>query len=424
MSVKEQNWKKTFGIIWAGQFMSLMSSSLVNFAIIIWLSIETGSAEVLAYAAIAGLLPQSIIGLFAGVYIDRWDRKKTMIFADAFIAICTLMIAALFHYGTVEFWYIYILLALRSVGSAFHMPAMQASIPMLAPKSELLRVAGINQVIQSASNIAGPALGALAIGLMDIGYVMLIDIAGALFAIVSLLFVKIPNPEKSEQSDKGLKQVIREIKAGVQTVTAHRGLSLLFLFSILVTFCIMPVAVLFPLLTLNHFEGNAFQMSIVEAIWGVGMLLGGAVLGALNLKSNNVTMINWTYIILGLAFSASGLLPSWAFWIFVVLTALSGIAASVYNACFTAIIQSKIDPAALGRVFSMFFSLSILPSLVGLMGTGFLADNIGINNTFLILGLVIIVIGIIAFLTPEMTRLGVNANEKPLITEEDIIQEE
>lgn len=423
MSVITQNWKRTFGIIWAGQFMSLMSSSLVNFAIVIWLSIETGSAEVLAYAAIAAMLPQSIIGLFAGVYIDRWDRKKTMIFADAFIALCTLVIASLFHFDVFEFWYIYVLLALRSVGSAFHMPAMQASTPMLAPKSELLRVAGINQVIQSASNIAGPALGALAIGLMDIGYVMLIDIAGALFAIVSLLFVKIPNPEKSEQTDKGLKQVIIEVKAGVRSITAHRGLSLLFLFSILVTFCIMPVAVLFPLLTLNHFEGNAFQMSIVEAVWGVGMLLGGAVLGAFNLKSNQVTLINWTYIVLGLAFSASGLLPSWAFWIFVALTAFSGVAASVYNSCFTAIIQRKIDPAALGRVFSMFFSLSILPSLIGLMGTGFLADTIGINYTFVILGLAIILIGIIAFMIPEMTRLGLQNDAEPLVTEEDIIQE-
>lgn len=415
MALTEQNWKKTFGIIWAGQFMSLLSSSLVNFAIIIWLSIETGSAEVLAYAAIAGLLPQSIIGLFAGVYIDRWDRKKTMIFADAFIAVCTLMIASLFYFGEVEFWYIYLLLAFRSVGSAFHMPAMQASIPMLAPKSELLRVAGINQVIQSVSNIAGPALGALAIGLLDIGYVMLIDIIGAIFAIISLLFVKIPNPEKAEQANKGLKQVVFEVKAGIRTVTSHRGLALLFLFSIVVTFCIMPVAVLFPLLTLNHFGGDAFQMSIVEAIWGVGMLLGGAVLGALNLKNNKVTLINWTYIILGLAFSASGLLPGWAFWIFVVLTALSGIAASVYNACFTAIIQDKIDPAALGRVFSMFFSLSILPSLIGLMGTGFLADSIGINNTFVILGGVIIVIGIVAFLTPEMTRLGSSKGKEPLV---------
>ena len=91
--------------------MSLLSSSLVNFAVIIWLSLETGSAEVLAYAAIAALLPQSALGLFAGVFIDRWDRKKTMIIADGFIAFCTLGISLLFYFGQVELWYIYLLLA-------------------------------------------------------------------------------------------------------------------------------------------------------------------------------------------------------------------------------------------------------------------------------------------------------------------------
>lgn len=421
MSIIEQNWKRTFGIIWAGQFMSLMSSSLVNFAIVIWLSIETGSAEVLAYAAIAALLPQSIIGLFAGVYIDRWDRKKTMIFADAFIALCTLMIASLFYFGTVEFWYIYILLALRSVGSAFHMPAMQASIPMLAPKSELLRVAGINQVIQSTSNIAGPALGALAIGLMDIGYVMLIDIAGAMFAIASLLFVKIPNPEKTEQSEKGVRQVVTDVKVGVRAVVSNRGIAFLFLYSILATLCIMPVAVLFPLMTIEHFNGDPFQMSIVEATWGVGMLLGGGILGAMKLTTNKVILINWTYIILGLTFAISGLLPSWAFWFFVTLTTVAGIVASVYNACFTAILQEKIDPKVLGRVFSMFFSISILPSLIGLLGTGFLADTIGINNAFIILGAGIIAIGIITFFTPEMIKLGIKAEKEQAVPNERLI---
>src|SRR5690606_9326089 len=172
-------WKRTFAIIWSGQFISLLTSSAVNFAIIIWLSLETGSAEVLAFAAIAAFLPQTIIGPFAGVFIDRWDRKRTMIAADGFIAVCTLMLSVLFYLGYSELIFVYILLALRSVGSAFHMPAMQASVPLLAPESELLRIGGINQVIQSVSSIGGPALGAFAIGLMHIGYVLLMHMSVA-----------------------------------------------------------------------------------------------------------------------------------------------------------------------------------------------------------------------------------------------------
>ncbi|QEC53092.1 DHA3 family macrolide efflux protein-like MFS transporter [Anseongella ginsenosidimutans] len=406
MSQVTGNWRKVFSIIWAGQFMSLLSSSLVNFAVIIWLSLETGSAEVLALAAISALLPQSVIGLFSGVFIDRWDRKKTMIMADGFIALCTLVIASLFYFGQMELWYLYLLLGLRSVGSAFHMPAMQASVPLLAPASELMRVAGINQVIQSVSNIAGPALGALAIGLMDIGYVLLFDIAGALFAILSLLFVRIPNPERTVQKGKGIKQVLGDIEAGIRAITFSRGFSLLFLFSIVATFCLMPVAVLFPLLTLKHFQGDTFQMGLIEVVWGVGMLAGGGLLGMLKIRTNKVVLINWMYIILGAVLALSGLLPPRGYAVFVVLTTIGGITGAIYNASFTAIIQEKIDPALLGRVFSMFFSISLFPSLLALMGTGFLADTIGISRTFVILGSAIGLVGILSFLVPEVTRAG------------------
>lgn len=75
------NWKRVFAIIWTGQFFSILTSSIVNFAIILWLSFETKSAEVLAFAAIAAMLPQSVLGLFAGIYIDRWKRKRVMIMA-------------------------------------------------------------------------------------------------------------------------------------------------------------------------------------------------------------------------------------------------------------------------------------------------------------------------------------------------------
>src|SRR5690606_8318312 len=304
-SSDQHSWKKTFAIIWTGQFLSLLSTSAVNFAIIIWLSLETGSAEVLAYAAIAGLLPQAMIGPFAGVYIDRWDRKLTMIFADSFIAVCTLIMSILFYLGHFEMIFIYVLLGLRSVGSAFHMPAMQASVPLLAPESELLRIAGINQIIYSVSNIAGPALGALAIGLFSIAEVLFLDIAGAVIAIVSLIFVKIPNPKKDQQSGADVNKVLRDISIAIKAVIGNKGLSFMFLFSILATFCIMPVSVLFPLLTLQHFGGGKFEMSIIEVAWGIGMLVGGGLLGIFKPAINKVIILNCMHLLLGISLASS-----------------------------------------------------------------------------------------------------------------------
>ena len=175
-----ENWKKTFAVIWSGQLASILSSSVVAFAIIFWVSLETGSAQVLALAAIAGMLPQSLLGPLVGVYVDRWDRKWTMILADSFIALCTLLLAVLFWLGVARMWHIYVLLACRSIGSAFHTPAMQASVPLLAPKQQLTRIAGINQIISSLSNIIGPAFGALLINLTGIGNILLLDIYNTL----------------------------------------------------------------------------------------------------------------------------------------------------------------------------------------------------------------------------------------------------
>jgi len=402
----QDSWKRKFSIIWVGQFISILSSTAVNFAVIIWLSLETGSAEVLAYAAIAGLLPQAIIGPIAGVYIDRWDRKKTMIFADSFVAFCTLVMSISFYVGYESLVLVYVMLALRSVGSAFHMPAMQAAIPLLAPQSELLRIAGINQMIQSVSSIAGPALGALAIGLFSIGNVLLLDIVGAIIAIISLLFVHIPNPEIVDKAKASVAQVWRDIKLGLGEILKNRGLTLMFLYSVIATFCIMPVAVLFPLMTINHFGGDKFEMSVVEIAWGVGMLIGGGLLGILKPNIHKVIIINTMHILLGLSLAISGWLPPHSFVIFVALTGIGGLAASVYNASFMTVIQEEIQPAMMGRVFSMFFSIAVIPSVIGLLSTGFVADTIGVNLTFIILGLVVAVVGTISFFTPSLMRLG------------------
>lgn len=397
-----QNWKRTFAILWTGQFISIITSSLVNFAVMLWLSIEYDSAVILANSAIAGFLPQAILGLFSGVYVDQWNRKLTMMLADGFIALCTLAISLLFYFGEPQVLLIYVLLALRSAGSAFHMPAMQASIPLLAPEDQLLRISGINQTIQSVSTIGGPALGALAITYLDIEHVLLFDVFGAAMAISSLFFIHIPDPQKTAAAAES---VFVQIREGIRAVVSKSGMGLLFLFSILVTFFIMPIAILFPLMTLRHFEGGKFEVSVIEVIWGVGMLIGGSALGVSNTKMNKVALVNFTYMALGLALAVSGLLSSSQFIIFVILTGIGGMASSIYYATFNTIIQEKIEPEVLGRVFAMFGSISLFPSILGLLGIGIFADDLGINLTFILLGGIIALLGVISFFIPKMMAI-------------------
>ena len=377
-----ESWKKTFAVIWSGQLASILSSEVVAYSIIFWMSLETGSAEVLALAAIAGMLPQSLLGPLVGVYVDRWDRKRTMILADSFIALCTLALTALFWLGAARMWHIYILLACRSAGSAFHIPAMQASVPLLAPASQLTRIAGVNQIIASLSSIAGPALGALLINLTSIGNILLLDVAGAAIACISLLCVRIPNPARDTTRKPDL---WREFREGFSAMHAIPGMGWFFTLAIVVWFFIMPVGVMFPLMTLQHFGGGAFEMSLIEIVWGGGALVGGAVMGA-----------------------RSGLLSPAGFLWFALFTAAAGISSSVFNASFVSVVQTRIEAGMLGRVMSLYRSFGLLPAALGLLGTGFLAENVGLTTTFVVAGTIIVAVGAAGFFIPSVMRLDRN----------------
>ena len=389
-----ESWKKTFAVIWSGQLASILSSEVVAYSIIFWMSLETGSAEVLALAAIAGMLPQSLLGPLVGVYVDRWDRKRTMILADSFIALCTLALTALFWLGAARMWHIYILLACRSAGSAFHIPAMQASVPLLAPASQLTRIAGVNQIIASLSSIAGPALGALLINLTSIGNILLLDVAGAAIACISLLCVRIPNPARDTTRKPDL---WREFREGFSAMHAIPGMGWFFTLAIVVWFFIMPVGVMFPLMTLQHFGGGAFEMSLIEIVWGGGALVGGAVMGA---RTYRVSRIVLMYLVEGLSFALSGLLSPAGFLWFALFTAAAGISSSMFNASFVSVVQTRIEAGMLGRVMSLYRSFGLLPAALGLLGTGFLAENVGLTTTFVVAGTIIVAVGAAGFFNP------------------------
>lgn len=402
------NWKQRFIIIWTGQLFSILSSTIAQFAIVLWISLETGSAEVLSFATIAALLPQIVLGPFAGVFVDRWNRKLTMIFADSFVAFCSVIMALLFYFNLMEMWSIYLLLMLRSIGSAFHSPAMKSSIPMLAPESELTRIAGINQMIQSVCNIGGPAIGALLIVYFDMTIIMLLDVIGAAIACTTLIFVTIPNPPKTAGSFDA-RNILKEMKDGFRAIRNNRGISWLMISEVVVTFFIMPIVALLPLMTLKNFNGTAYDVGLIEMLFGAGTLLGGAVLGIWNPRMRKAVLICNSYIILGLTFVVSGLLPPSGFFWYAALAVLQGIVVPFYAGPFTALLQTQIEASYLGRVFALFDSISLLPSVFGLLALGSLADSIGISNIFIIGGIASVVTGATTLFIPAVNRMEKSA---------------
>ena len=147
-------------------------------------------------------------------------------------------------------------------------------------------------------------------------------------------------------------------------------------------------------MTLLHFNGNILQMGVVEMGWGSGALLGGLVLACKALKSKQTLVMHTAYVILGLYLISASYLPSSAFIGFVCLTFTGGIAYSIYHALFIAIIQQNLASDMLGRTFSLIFSLSTFPSMLGIVASGYWVEAWGITSVFMISGWVIFLIGV------------------------------
>lgn len=386
----KKSWKKTFAIIFTGQAFSILGSSIVQFALIWYLTEKTGSALVLTIATLVAILPQGLLGFFAGPLIDRYDRKKIMIIADLGIALATFIIVIWGFFGEISITMIMIVMAIRSVGSAFHSPALQASVPMFVPEEDLAKASGYSQAIQSISLIAGPALGALAISLIPLNIVCLIDVVGAIIASSMLFFVKIPNPEKKEAKNNMLK----EMKEGIDVLLKNKGILLLTIGNIILMIMYMPVNSFFPLMSKVHFNGTAIHASIAEITFAVGMLAGGISLGIWGGTKKKIYTLVSAMCLIGIAIFVSGILPQTGFVIFAIMSAIMGIGAALGNGIFTTILQLKVDKDKQGRVFSIIVALAVLATPLGMLISGPVAEFFGITTWFIIAGIVILVVGI------------------------------
>jgi len=176
-------------------------NATVQFSIIWWLTDTTGGSPlVLTVAGLAGFLPQALVGPFAGTITDRYSRKLMMILADMTVALGSLLLFTTMYFNEPSILLVKFVLVVRSLAMAFHMPAMQASVPLLAPEEHLTKVAGWGQTVSSTSNIAGPAVGLVLLAVSSLEWVLLLDVFGAVIASSILLFIHIPRvPRKEEE---------------------------------------------------------------------------------------------------------------------------------------------------------------------------------------------------------------------------------
>lgn len=403
VTIGEQTWHKRFLIIWSGQGISIFTSSVIQMAIIWFVTGETGSAAVLSFLTLIGFLPQAVLGTFIGALIDRYNRKLIMIASDLFIALSSLTLVAAALVGEIPIWLIAAVLFVRSVGTAFHAPSLQAVTPLIVPKDQLTRCAGYARSFESVSMILSPAVAAMLYGVWDLSTVILLDVFGALFAVFTLCLVKIPATPKTSQVHH-TPNLLRETRDGFRILRNEPGLLGLMLVSALYAIIYFPIGTLYPLMVVSYFGGSFAQWGVVEVIFSVGMLLGSLCLGLWGGKVKKITAIALSIFIYGLGLCISGLLPADKLIFFAVLSFFMGIASPIFGGIETAIFQTKIHPDYLGRVLSLSSSISMIAMPVGLVLSGAFAELIGVEKWFLLLGVFTVLLALFSVLLPSIRK--------------------
>jgi DHA3 family macrolide efflux protein-like MFS transporter len=401
--MKNSNWKLKFYTIWAGQAVSLITSAVLQMAIIWYLTDKTGSAMILSMATLVGFLPQAILGTIIGVWVDRWNRKLVMIGADIILALSGIVMALVSFNMELPMWTIMAILFIRSIGTAFHSPALNAVTPLLVPEDQLTKCAGYSQSVQSVSYILSPAIAAFVYASWDLNAAILLDVLGAVIACITVALINIPKQKRLEYQENN--SILKDAKEGYMVIKKHKGLLALIWVGAIFAFIYMPVSALFPLMSMEYFRGTTTHASIIETVFATGMLLGGMLLGIWGGFRNRVVSIVTSLLLMGIALAIAGLLPTSGFSIFIICSGLMGFSSPFYSGVQTAFIQEKIQPEYLGRVFGLFGSIMSLAMPVGLIVSGIFVEFIGVNTWFMLSGFAIIGLAVLSVFIPSIRKL-------------------
>ncbi len=388
------NWKIKIATIWFGQAVSLLSSSIMQMALIWYITANSGSATLLSFAAIIAYLPQAILGPFAGAIVDRFNKKYILIFSDMFIALVSLSLGLFAMFGDLPYWSIILVLGLRSLGTAFHDSASKTIITMFVPQDKLAQAAGFNQAFDSISMLLSPGLAMWLYGALPLSSIILIDVFGATIAIILLFCVKFPQQNLSK-AKMHFTSLLSEVKDGINVIRSYPHLITLFVTGMFYILLYAPIGVLYPHITMVYFGGDTTQAGFVEILFSSGSLVGALLLGVIGGKINKTLGLALSMIAYGIGVFVSGSLDPELYIVFAIMSFFTGVTTPIYHGIVRVIIQTTVPENYLGRVFAVSRSSTLLAMPIGLAVAGPIGDTIGVNILFMALGGLSVVLALI-----------------------------
>jgi DHA3 family macrolide efflux protein-like MFS transporter len=412
-----------FSIIWLGQLVSMLGSSITGFALSIWVYQRTGSATQFGLIAFCSVLPSILFSPLAGALVDRWNHRWTMIFSGIGAGLIALIILLLLVTGRFEVWHIYVVSALLSTFSAFQWPAYTAAITLLVPKQYLGRAGGMVQMEQGIVQLVAPMLAGLLLETIQLQGIVLLDMAACLFALVTLLSVHFPRASATPAGEPDKDSLLHEIAYGWTYLTSQPGLLGLLMFFAVGNFLSGIVGVLFGPLVLSFASPSVFGTLL--SIAGIGTLIGSLVMSIWGGPQRRIHAVFSVMLLSGLCILIAGSGPS----ILVI-----GIAAFLFfagtpilNACTQVIFQEKVASYVQGRIFALRGAITGAALPLAYLVAGPLADYVfeplmvpdgplagsvgqligvgpgrGIGLMFMVMGTLTMIVTVVAYLYPRL----------------------
>lgn len=370
---------KSYLFFWSGQLISLLGSSIAQFVIIWWITLETENTMYLALAAFLGLAPIVILAPFAGVLADRWSRKKIIVIADFFQALATVVLIFLFWFGLASIWHVFALLTLRGIFQAFHQPTVSAITPSMVPKEKLSRMNGVNYLSSGAVAMVGPVAAAILLAVWQIHQILWIDVATFIVALIPLLMVSIPHM-RVEEDRSSFKQDFSE---GFNFIKNARGLLPLLFVATALNFLLTPLSTLLPYYVKFDHLGDVSALAFVTAFLQGGILVGGLLMSVTQGFKRKMVATSLSLYMIFLGYSLVALTPAGLFWFMAVSSLLMALCVPVANVSIQTITQTIVPLKMQGRVSSVIMALASAATPLGMILSGTVAVFVGTANLFL-----------------------------------------
>lgn len=396
------NWKNEVIKFMSAQTISLFGSSLVQYAIIWYITLSTSSGVMMTLATVCGYLPQILISLFAGVWIDRHNRKYIIMISDGVIATATLIIAIMFLMGKGNVWLLLAVLIVRSAGTGVQTPAVNALIPQMVPEDHLMKVNGIQSTITSLTMFLSPAVSGFILSVMSIEATFFIDIITAIIANLIMIGIKIKPLSKHLVETtlwKGMQDSFHYLKQ--HTFIKHQMIYLM-----AVMLFISPAAFLTPLLVSRTFGLEVWRLTFSEMTFSIGAVCGGMLISYWGGFKNRMKTVMLMTAIYGFFMLAIGLSP--IYLMYLICNFLIGITMPCFNTPVNVSIQENVEPIMQGRIFSILQLANACSLPLGTVLFGPLADIISVQSIFLGTGIVVIGIAIYAKLFHVFDKKVIN----------------